>query len=457
MFSMKKLLRLSFFLSFSLYLFSCEDKNVDPPAPPKPVEKAISSKIVNRWIDGIIHYIKFHPNNSPVYSSRNYGYFGLAMYESTVPGSIIYKSIAPQLNGLGTIAAPANKDLDWETALNESQYYLMYRFYQHGSKSIKVYVDTLYNNILTERSVAVNDSNKINRSKEFGTQVAKAIYEWSLNDGGNLAYLNNFSTNYILPKGEQYWVPPLAGQSSILLPLQPTWGKTRTFLAKNTEIPIPEFLMFSKEKTSAYYKQFEEINTISNNLTQEQKEIAIWWADDPSDSGAPGGHSLNIGKIINQDKKLNLFEATSMVAKVGMSVADAFICCWKVKYTYHTERPAGYIRRNINGAYNQFWPEPPFPAYPSGHATQVGAAGEALKSVFGDNVSFIDNTHQGKTKDFLRNVEYKNRSFNKISDMVNECGISRLYGNIHISKDNEDGKALGAKVGENVVGLSWKY
>ncbi|MGL4631837.1 MAG: phosphatase PAP2 family protein, partial [Leadbetterella sp.] len=151
-----------------------------------------------------------------------------------------------------------------------------------------------------------------------------------------------------------------------------------------------------------------------------------------------------------------LFEMTSIFAKTGLSVADAFVCCWKVKYTYHSERPANYIRRNIDPNFVQFWPEPPFPAFISGHATQVAAAAEAMISSFGDNVTFTDNTHLGRAKDAIRNVEFKPRNYISISEMAAECGISRLYGGIHTRQDNTKGLEMGKLIGQNISKLPWE-
>lgn len=86
----------------------------------------------------------------------------------------------------------------------------------------------------------------------------------------------------------------------------------------------------------------------------------------------------------------------------------------------------------------------------------MAATAEVLISVFGDNISFVDDTHQGRPKDTLRNVEYKARSFNRISQIAEECGISRLYGGIHTMQDNLVGLAEGKKIGQNINQIHWK-
>ncbi len=444
-------------ITFSIILVSCDwTKDPEPIKPPVPVELKIDPSVALRWTKATLEFVKHQPANTPTYTSRGYGYMSLAMYESVVNGSIIYKSIAPSLNGLGVLPKPATP-IDWPTALNESQKTLIFKIWQNSYVSFAKQIDTTHANILAERKQEITDTMLIFNSRNYGRTIANAIYEWSKTDGGDLAYFKNFDPAYKVPSGDGYWLPPVNGQSSSPYPLQPSWGKNRVFVSANADIPMPEKLMFTTDKSSAYFKDFKEIFDITQMLTQEQKEIAIWWSDDPTETSAPAGHSMNLALQLVEQKKNNLFDAAHIFAKVGMATADAFVCCWKVKYNYHSERPANYIRKNIQGNFLQFWPEPPFPAFPSGHSTQVNAASTALISAFGDNVSFTDNTHKGRDKDSFRNVEFKPRSYNSISAAAIECGLSRLYGGIHTRQDNDAGIDLGTKVGTNVAKLAWKY
>jgi PAP2 superfamily len=450
-----KLLHILCFLFLMVSTISCWDKK-DPDPIPVPVEKVISPDVAIKWSKATMNFVKHQPANTPTYSSRGYGYMSLVMYESVVAGSIKYKSIAPSLDGLGTLPKPTTT-IDWETALNEGQRTLITKIWQNSFITFVGELDTLHKSILKERKLAVNDTMIIFNSRNYGKSIANTIYEWSKTDGGDLGYFKNFDANYKVPTGNGFWLAPVNGQSSSPFPLQPYWGKNRTFVKLNSEIPIPEKMMYSADKSSMYFADFQEIFDITKALTTEQKEIAIWWSDDPTETPAPAGHSMNLATQLIELKRNNLFEATAALAKVGMSVADAFVCCWKVKYNYHSERPANYIRKNIQGNFIQFWPEPPFPAFPSGHSTQVGAASVAMISVFGDNVSFTDNTHKGRQRDEFRNLDYKPRTFSSITQCAEECGFSRLYGGIHTRQDNVVGFDLGKKIGDNVAKLPWKY
>ena len=67
----------------------------------------------------------------------------------------------------------------------------------------------------------------------------------------------------------------------------------------------------------------------------------------------------------------------------------------------------------------------------------------------------LDNTHTGRKKDKLRNVEYKERRFTSFWDVAEETAYSRFLGGIHSEYDNIIGLQEGRKVGEHVNSLKW--
>lgn len=420
-----------------------------------------SNTIALKWSKATLDFINKQPNKSPTFISRTLGYIGLTMYETVVNSSTRYQSIVHELNGFATLPKPLiGQKYDWEIALNAGQSEIIRLLWQplkteYGRFTIKK-LDSLENAILTEKSNIVQDSATVNRSVKYGKTIAKAIYEWSKTDGGHEMNFKSFDPAYKYPQGINYWIPPVGGQSPVLMPLHPYWGKNRSFTKANAALPIVPMLPVSDDTTSAYFRQFKEVYIIQKNLTQEQKEIANWWGDDPAFTTAPPGHSYYLASVILKNQKADLVVSAMTFAKVGMACADAFINCWRNKYTYHSERPKAYIQRNIDKKFIQYWPEPPFPAFPSGHSTQMAATAEVLISVFGDKVSFVDDTHQSRPKDTIRNVDYKNRSFQRISQIAEECGISRLYGGIHTMQDNLVGLEEGKKIGQNINKIHWK-
>lgn len=86
----------------------------------------------------------------------------------------------------------------------------------------------------------------------------------------------------------------------------------------------------------------------------------------------------------------------------------------------------------------------------------MAATAEVLVNIFGNDIAFVDNRHQGRSMDEERNVFYKSRHFSKISTFAEECGISRLYGGIHTMQDNLIGLNKGKKNGMNINELHWR-
>ena len=153
-------------------------------------------------------------------------------------------------------------------------------------------------------------------------------------------------------------------------------------------MPIPAIIPFSTNPTSDYFKMYKAVYDKDKTLTLEEREIAAWWGDDPTETFSPPGHSYYMAAIAVKDSNASMINAGEAFARVGMAVADAFIHCWKVKYTYFNERPSGFVKQYIDANWIQFWPEPPFPAFPSGHSIHSAAAATVLTDIFGESFAF---------------------------------------------------------------------
>jgi len=452
------------FLLFILviFFFSCNKKVdvgiVEATIPDLKTEKA---DLAVKWADLTLYTIRFSAFNTPTYSSRSLGYLGLAMYESIVLGDSIYRSMNGQLNGLTLPLPLTGEKYYWLLALNASQTTLLKLLYpvpQNSHRYIHDKIDSLYNAILTERSKNINPA-VVERSVKWGEDLALAIYNWSVNDGGDKGYTKNFDPSFVFPSGPSHWVPPVRGQTISPFPLHPRWGNNRTFVTANSTLPVPAIVPYSTDPSSDYFKLYKEVYDKDKTLTQEEMEIAAWWGDDPTETFSPPGHSYAMATIAIKKTDPGILKAAEAYAKTGMAVADAFINCWKAKVVYFNERPSTFVKANINSLWTQFWPEPPFPAFPSGHSTQIFAAATVLTNVFGDNFSFTDHSHEGHRRyDDIRflNLKYPARTFNSFLDAAVECGYSRILGGIHTQQDNLVGMSMGQSVGQNINSLRWK-
>jgi hypothetical protein len=199
-----------------------------------------------------------------------------------------------------------------------------------------------------------------------------------------------------------------------------------------------------------------EVYAKNKVLTHEEKLTALWWSDDPSQTFTPPGHSYSLANIAVKTAKADLFKGAETFARVGMAIGDAFINCWKAKYTYHSGRPRSYVVAQIDTAWKQFWPEPPFPAFYSGHATNGASCATVLTDIYGNYFPFVDNSHEGRKDDPLVLLPFINRSYNSFWEAAEEGAYSRFLGGIHTRQDNEVGLQEGRKVGQNVNLLKWR-
>ena len=459
----KAYLRNSLLTVLTLLVFiSCKKDNDPPPTPkPAPTLQDLDSKVAVKWADKTLYVIRFSAFNTPTYSSRSLGYIGLCMYETLVAGDPTHRSMSGQLNGL--ILPPLNvtEEIHWTLAVNAAQDTLIKLLYPvpgNSHRFIHESIDSLYDAVYEEESKNIAKET-IDRSIKWGRDVALAIYNWSLNDGGDKGYGRNFVPTFVFPSGASYWIPPIRGQTISLYPLHPYWGDNRTFVPANGSLPVPAIIPYSTDTASAYYKVYKAVYDKDKVLTLPEMELAAWWGDDPTETFSPPGHSYAMATMAANKSNPKIIIAAEAYARTGMAVADAFIRCWKAKYTYFNERPSSYVKKNIDPNWQQFWPEPPFPAFPSGHSIQSGAAAEVLTAVYGDNFSFTDHSHEGNRRyDDLRffDLRYPARSFKSFWEAANECAYSRFLGGIHTQQDNDAGTAQGKVIGENVNALQWR-
>lgn len=407
--------------------------------------------LVTSWGKFITEMFRTTHNGTPTFNSRFTGYAGLTMYETVVKSNTQYHSLAGKLTGLESVPAPQeNIRLNYRLALNAGQAQIIKDIFWFTTPSNLEKVQILEKENLLKYS-GKSSPEEIQASIAYGQSIAKAIFEWSKTDGGHNEQYNIFDTTYQFTQGNGQWFPPVKGQSEIPLPMHHKWGNNRAFSKENHVLPIPEMIKYDYNKGSEYYNYMYEVYNVGKNLTQEQKEVALWWSDDPSETSSPPGHSFNLATLIIEKSKPDLVKAAETYAAVGMATADAFINCWKTKFVHNVERPFGFIYFNIDTKWDMFFKEPPFPAYYSGHAGQAGAFAEVLTNLYGDNFAFTDDTHAKREVYIERMIGFKPRKYKSFYEAAEECAMSRLYAGIHTRLDNEMGLVEGKKIGKNVI------
>jgi hypothetical protein len=439
-------------LIFTLFFLSISCRKKDPEAQIFPKTDSFSSDFLLNWIDLHLNLIKFTNGFTPPVASRTMGYTYLAVYEAVVPGMPENKSLQSHFHYSDSFPiADANLEYYWPasasaaiSAMLRSNFPLATQIYVDKIDSLAI-ADSI--NFSTKTSTEV-----LQRSIKFGRAIATAVQAWAAVDGGEFAFARNYPADYIPPVGPGLWVPtpsPMQPVFNYRSSMQPYWGNNRPFLYENVGstliLPLPP--TFSTDTASNFYREAKAVHDQVLNNTNEQENIAIFWADDVG-SYSPPGHSLAISKIILQDKNSNLALSAELLAKMGMALSDAFVNCFKNKYIYNLLRPVTYIQSHVNPNWSTLIGTPPFPEYVSCHSTQSAAAARILTHYFGENVSFTDNS-----KD---DVGYNPRRFNNFYEFAQEAAISRFYGGVHYQFSCTQGYDSGLKIGDNLINFSFE-
>jgi PAP2 superfamily len=429
-----------------------------------------SGDIVIKWHELFAEIDRYAAGYRPVPAPRALGYINLAAYESAVAGMPNYQSLAKKAFNVALPPIESSKFYYWTACVNSAYYTSIKLFFPNINSDLKAKIERLYatNN---QAMTALASASVLTRSQKLGEDIANAIYRWSATDvAGHNAYLNPQPADYQRAVGSFLWqpTPPLYGWAAF-----PYWGKVRAFAITSREklaLPPSHYIgEFSNTVGSPYYKELKEVydrtNAVKSNTSagifKDDKWIAEFWSDDNGgETMSPPCRLVSIANQLARKENLNLEKTLLLYAKMGISLADAGVAIWNSKYTYNTERPITGIRRlfdpnwlsalnnSVTGAQGI---TPPFPGYPSGHSGFGAAGGVVLAHVFGENYTFTDNTHLGRTE-FIGTP----RTFTSFKAMAQEDAISRIPLGVHVRMDCTEGVRLGEVVARKVLALPWR-
>jgi PAP2 superfamily len=413
-------------------------------AVPARAAVAAPTDILRTWYRLALELTRHTPTYSPPVASRTFAYLGVTAYEAVASGTDQLTTLAGQLNGLKHVPQrEVGKAYDDRVIIDTALNAAVTHFFVNTGPTGQRAMERLGAKLRSQASDRV-DSELVNRSTAYGQALAGHVLAWSRDDGGAVVENMGFPLEYALAKGPSLWAPTsLISQQQF--PLLPGWGKNRTFaIPPGADCPL-DAPIYSEEKTSEFYKQALEVYDIRKNITPEQKAIARFWSDDPMLSPTPPGHWMSIALQTLENENASLAKYVDVLARLGVSIADAFICCWRTKYEVNLLRPVTYIKRLIDPKWEALIITPPFPEYPSGHSAQSAAASAVLTKIYGENFAFEDRTHE---RDGI-----KPRSFPNFEGAATEAALSRLYGGIHYRAAVEQGLVQGRCVATFTNGL----
>jgi hypothetical protein len=158
---------------------------------------------------------------------------------------------------------------------------------------------------------------------------------------------------------------------------------------------------------------------------------------------SPGGHWMNIAALVSRQAKLGFDKTVVVLCLEGVTLMDAFISCWEIKYATNRIRPETYINRHVDVKWQPMLQTPPFPEYTSGHAVVSNASAEVLTYLLGDNIAYVDDTE----------IPFGSgeRAFTSFRQAATEASISRFYGGIHYLESIDNGNDQGKRIGRYIV------
>jgi len=299
--------------------------------------------------------------------------------------------------------------------------------------------DALYNAELA--SIPNGSSNT--QGITLGNAVADNILAWRSNDNSSTAASVPCPDGTLPGEWRRVGMPPVE-------PELPGWGLVTPFaMVSGSQFRLagPPAL------TSAEYTQaFNETKDLgamnSATRTAEQTTIARFWS-----MGIPN-HWNSTAREIAVNQGLTLIQKARLFALLNITMTDAQISCWEMKYQFKLWRPVTAIQlgdndTNDNTTGDPMWMPllmtPPFPEFVSAHSSVSGSAAEVLKRFFGREDFTI--TRMSMTSGL------QPRTFNSFSEMLTEIGISRIYAGLHFNFSDvpaqENGRQIGTYIYDN--------
>ncbi|GAB3651664.1 vanadium-dependent haloperoxidase [Echinicola sediminis] len=389
--------------------------------------------------------VMVHDIFSPPVASRIYAYSSIAAYEVMALSDPSYTSLTTQLNGFKEKSYDIPNQCHFPLASLQA-YYEVAKALVFSEEDIVEDQKALMNRMMEEGL----PEDVLQSSVKLGNEVAKHVLSYAATD--NYSQTRSYP-KYTVPSSKYSWKPT---PPAYIEGIEPHWSKIRPFTLDSASQfkPAPP-TDFDTKEGSGFYHDAKVVMDTGLELTDEQKDIAMFWDCNPYKMNikghvmfaekkiTPGGHWMGIAGIAAKAQKLDWKATTEAMALTSISLFDAFISCWDEKYRSILIRPETYINQYINEDWFPLLQTPPFPEYTSGHSVASTSASVALTHLLGETVHIVDSTE----------VTYglPIREFNSFAEAASEAAISRLYGGIHYRPAIDNGVEQGKNVGYHVI------
>lgn len=336
----------------------------------------------------------------------------------------------------------------------------------------------------------------------IGNSVAASLIEYRRHDGANqygdepgcngkpysdyTGYKPTNPIDSIVDPDRWQQIPFDDGKGGKIYPnfLAPQWGKVKPFVLETSDQFRPG--PFPKVGSEQLKKEVDECIQFNGHLSVEQKAIVEFMRDGPRSTGQ-SGHWLRFAQDLSRRDKYDIDQDVKLFFCIGNVAFDAFVACWEAKRYYDSARPYALVRCLYKGQkimgyfgpckgfamipaeeWHPYSPStfvtPPFPGYPSGHATASGASSKMLELFSGsDRYGAIAKRRAGELTEATCGVEQMEAvegvpakdapktpdvslrlpTFSATAEMA---AVSRMMGGYHIASDNNAGLVLGRAI-----------
>ncbi|HNG89763.1 MAG TPA: phosphatase PAP2 family protein [Saprospiraceae bacterium] len=434
----------------------------------------------------------------PPLSARALAIVHLAIYEAYAGAKHYPGQLPPYLPGLplpplgaspdAAVAAAAKATLNFLHPSQSAFFQARYIFHLDGLPPAGIPAGVAFGEAVAAAILA-------DRNADPG--VGDSMYQAPLHRGGHRKDPDNSSQPYHAPK-----YGALAKCFSV---------KARHSLDAPPAIDSPEYMAALKEVRGKGITP-ELMGSLPGGYpkrTVDETLIGIYWAyDGAAGLGTPPRLYNQIVRTVAAHRGNTPDENARLFALVNVAMADAGILAWADKYKYNLWRPVLAIREhddsmgpqgqpnnNIHNSCDTNWLPlgapatnsigkknftPPFPAYPSGHATFGAAALHMTRLFYGvsgsgpddllDGLTFYSEEFDGNSYDNRGTVRPRHaRHFPEgLWQMMMENCLSRVYLGVHwvfdsFVRDDQDypdlsrfvgGLPLGMRIAEDIFGDS---
>jgi hypothetical protein len=179
--------------------------------------------------------------------------------------------------------------------------------------------------------------------------------------------------------------------------------------------------------------------------TAYQTSAALFWANQVSHRGF-----MDAAVTLLEERRPadGLWGSARLLALISVAMDDAAVIIWQAKERYSVWRPVTAIQLGGGGVtpdpdWMPLINTPPFPEYPSGHATDCAAGAAVMTAFFGPATPF--------TYRSLGVLQTYSQRYPSFAEASHECAQSRIWAGVHWLNTEDVSETLGAAIGRQAL------